>query len=63
MSISYNYRPSDLAFYTTWWLNSKTSISSQGTLLSTDTSTKTDDECLSHQTVIILPNKRALKTY
>jgi hypothetical protein len=54
MSIRFNYCPSDLAYYTTWWLNSKPLISSQTTsILSVNNSIKIEDEYLSHQSVII----------
>ncbi len=47
------YQPSDLAYYTTWWLNSKPSNSTQITTLSVQNSIKSDDECIIIQQVII----------
>jgi len=54
MTVNFNYRPSDLAYYTTWWLTSKPSDSSQITTLSVKNSVKSEDECGSFiQQVII----------
>jgi hypothetical protein len=55
MDSKLNYNPSDLAYYTTWWLTSKPSISSQTTItsLSVHNSIKSDDECLFIQQVTI----------
>lgn len=63
MSIKLNYRPSDLAYYTTWWLTSKPSISSQTTILSMDNSIKINDECISHRPVIIFLIIDSLEIY
>lgn len=53
MSIKSNYRPSDLAYYTTWWLSSKSSNSSQMTTISGRNSIKSEDESTIPQEVII----------
>jgi hypothetical protein len=52
MAMKLNYRPSDLGYYTTWWLTAKPSISSQ-TRTSPKTCIKFDDKCVAIQQVII----------
>lgn len=46
-----NYCPSDLAYYTTWWLTSKPSTSSQTKSSSSQNNIKFDDDCNTIQQV------------
>ncbi|CAF2405394.1 unnamed protein product [Rotaria sp. Silwood2] len=47
MTMELNYRPCNLAYYTTWWLPSKSSI--QTAVLSAHNSTKSDDKSVTIQ--------------
>jgi len=53
MAMKLKYQPSDLAYYTTWWLTSKPSNSIQITKLSVQNSVKSNDESIIIQQVII----------
>ncbi len=53
IAMELKYRPSDLAYYTTWWLTSRPSNSSQMTTASVQNSIKSDEECMVMQQVII----------
>ena len=53
MDVNSEYGPRNLTYYTSWWLASKSSISSQSaTSGSAEDSLKLDDECLIIQQVI-----------
>ncbi|CAF1340866.1 unnamed protein product [Rotaria sordida] len=47
--MEFTYRPCNLAYYTTWWLPSKSSTSIQTTVLSAQNSNKSDDESITIQ--------------
>jgi hypothetical protein len=49
-----NYRPSDLSYYTTWWLTPTSSLSSQNTTLSVHDHVKSNDECNDQQVIIYM---------
>ncbi len=49
------YRPSDLNFYTTWWLTSKSSsLSHTATTLSVRNAAELDDQCTIQQVIIYI---------
>ena len=53
MATKSNYRPSDLAYYTTWWLTSKPSISSQMKTSSSQNCSKLYDQYVTIDEVIL----------
>ena len=53
MDTKLNYRPSDLGYYTTWWLTPTSSNASQVTTLATQISSKSDEQCVIVKPVIL----------